>query len=42
MMIEVVQAFDRTPIVRLDSDDAAALERKIEAPGSSSPTGALG
>jgi acyl-CoA reductase-like NAD-dependent aldehyde dehydrogenase len=31
MMIEVVQAFDRTPIVRLDSDDAAALERKIEA-----------
>jgi acyl-CoA reductase-like NAD-dependent aldehyde dehydrogenase len=30
-MIEVVQAFDRTPIVRLDSDDAAALDRKIEA-----------
>jgi acyl-CoA reductase-like NAD-dependent aldehyde dehydrogenase len=29
-MIEVVQAFDRTPIVRLDSDDAAALDRKIE------------
>lgn len=31
MMIEVVQAFDRTPITRLDSDDAAALDRKIEA-----------
>jgi acyl-CoA reductase-like NAD-dependent aldehyde dehydrogenase len=30
-MIEVVQAFDRSPIVRLDSDDAAALDRKIEA-----------
>jgi acyl-CoA reductase-like NAD-dependent aldehyde dehydrogenase len=30
-MIEVVQAFDRTPIARLDSDDAAALDRKIEA-----------
>jgi hypothetical protein len=30
-MIEVVQAFDRTPIVRFDSDDAAALDRKIEA-----------
>ena len=29
-MIEVVQAFDRTPIARLDSDDAAALDRKIE------------
>jgi acyl-CoA reductase-like NAD-dependent aldehyde dehydrogenase len=29
-MIEVVQAFDRTPIAQLDSDGAAALERKIE------------
>ena len=30
-MIEVVQAFDRAPIARLDSDDAAVLDRKIEA-----------
>jgi acyl-CoA reductase-like NAD-dependent aldehyde dehydrogenase len=30
-MIEVVQAFDRTPITEIGSDDAAALERKIEA-----------
>ena len=30
-MIEVIQAFDRTPIVRLESDDRAALDRKIEA-----------
>jgi hypothetical protein len=30
-MIEVVQAFDRAPIAQPDSDDAAALERKIEA-----------
>src|SRR5437588_6700514 len=30
-MIEVVQAFDRTPIARLESDDRAALDRKIEA-----------
>ena len=29
-MIEVVQAFDRAPITQLDSDDATALERKIE------------
>ena len=29
-MIEVVQAFDRAPITRLESDDAAALERKLE------------
>ena len=29
-MIEVVQAFDRSPIAKLDSDDAAALDRKIE------------
>ena len=28
-MIEVVQAFDRAPITKLDSDDAAALEQKI-------------
>jgi len=30
-MIDVVQAFDRAPITQLDSDDAAALERKIQA-----------
>jgi acyl-CoA reductase-like NAD-dependent aldehyde dehydrogenase len=30
-MIDVVQAFDRTPIARLESDDGAALERKIVA-----------
>src|SRR5271166_1968417 len=30
-IIEVVQAFDRAPIAQLDSDDATALERKIEA-----------
>ena len=30
-MIEVVQAFDHAPIAQLDSDDAAALDRKIEA-----------
>jgi acyl-CoA reductase-like NAD-dependent aldehyde dehydrogenase len=30
-MIEVVQAFDRAPITRLESDDQAALERKIDA-----------
>ena len=30
-MIEVVQAFDRTPLTRLDSDDKAALDRKIDA-----------
>ena len=29
-MIQVVQAFDRTPIAELESDDAAALDRKIE------------
>jgi acyl-CoA reductase-like NAD-dependent aldehyde dehydrogenase len=28
-MIEVVQAFDRTPITQLASDDAASLEEKI-------------
>lgn len=27
----MAQAFDRAPIARLDSDDAAALDRKIEA-----------
>jgi hypothetical protein len=32
-MIEVVGAFDRAPIARLDSDDAAALDRKIETAG---------
>jgi len=30
-MIEVVEAFNRAPIARLDSDDAVALDRKIEA-----------
>src|ERR1700752_4725871 len=30
-MIQVVNAFDRTPIAQLDSDDATALERKIGA-----------
>src|SRR5580698_6337134 len=30
-MIQVVQAFDRAPITEIASDDAAALERKIEA-----------
>jgi acyl-CoA reductase-like NAD-dependent aldehyde dehydrogenase len=30
-VIDVVQAFDRTPIARLESDDRAALDRKIEA-----------
>src|SRR5580692_1110011 len=30
-MIEVVQAFDRALIAKLESDDAAALERKIQA-----------
>jgi acyl-CoA reductase-like NAD-dependent aldehyde dehydrogenase len=30
-MIEVVQAFDRTPITQVDGDDAAALDRKIAA-----------
>jgi hypothetical protein len=29
-MIEVVQAFDRAPITQLESDDAAALDRKNE------------
>ena len=29
-MLEVVQAFGRAPISRLDSDDEAALDRKIE------------
>lgn len=30
-MIEVVQAFDRAPIAQLEGDDAATLDRKIEA-----------
>ncbi|HEY4072224.1 MAG TPA: aldehyde dehydrogenase family protein [Herbaspirillum sp.] len=29
-MMEVFQAFDRAPIAQLDTDDAAALERKID------------
>ena len=29
-MIEVVQAFDRAPITRLECDDSAALDRNIE------------
>jgi len=30
-MLKVVQAFDRTPIVEIETDDAAALERKLQA-----------
>jgi acyl-CoA reductase-like NAD-dependent aldehyde dehydrogenase len=30
-MVEVVQAFDRAPIAKIDTDDAAALERKLQA-----------
>ncbi len=30
-MLKVVQAFDRAPIAEIDTDDAAALERKLEA-----------
>jgi len=30
-MLEVVQAFDHAPIAEIDTDDAAALERKLEA-----------
>jgi hypothetical protein len=30
-MIEVIEAFDRASIAKLESDDAAALERKIQA-----------
>ena len=30
-MLEVVQAFDRAPIVEIETDDAAALERKLQA-----------
>ncbi|HUN40716.1 MAG TPA: hypothetical protein VMU81_10530 [Acetobacteraceae bacterium] len=30
-MIEIVQAFDRTLIARLDSNDAPALDRRIAA-----------
>jgi len=30
-MIKVVQAFDRAPIREIETDDAAALERKLEA-----------
>ena len=30
-MIDVVQAYDRAPIARLDSDDAIELDRKIQA-----------
>jgi acyl-CoA reductase-like NAD-dependent aldehyde dehydrogenase len=31
VMIEIVQAFDRTPITRLASDDKVTLDRKIAA-----------
>jgi acyl-CoA reductase-like NAD-dependent aldehyde dehydrogenase len=31
MMLEVVQAFDRAPIAEIDTDDTAALERKLQA-----------
>jgi acyl-CoA reductase-like NAD-dependent aldehyde dehydrogenase len=30
-MLEVVQAFDRVPIAEIETDDAAALERKLQA-----------
>jgi len=30
-MLTVVQAFDRTPIAEIETDDAAALERKLQA-----------
>ena len=30
-MLKVVQAFDRSPIAEVDTDDAAALERKLQA-----------
>lgn len=30
-MLTVVQAFDRTPIAEIETDDAAALERKLRA-----------
>lgn len=30
-MLEVVQAFDRAPIAEIDPDDAATLERKLQA-----------
>lgn len=32
-MIEMVPAFDRAPVAQLANDDAAALDRKIEAAG---------
>jgi hypothetical protein len=41
-MIEVVQAFDRMPIARLESEDRAALDHKIKPPEGCSPTAALG
>lgn len=31
-MLKVVQAFDRAPIAEIETDDAAALERKLQAP----------
>ena len=30
-MLKVVQAFDRAPIAEIETDDAAALERKLQA-----------
>ena len=30
-MLQVVQAFDRAPIAEIATDDAAALERKLQA-----------
>ncbi|WP_162409730.1 hypothetical protein [Acuticoccus sediminis] len=30
-MLKVVQAFDRAPVAEIDTDDAAALERKLAA-----------
>ncbi len=31
MLLEVVRAFDRAPIAEIDPDNAAALERKLQA-----------
>ena len=36
-MIEVVQAFDRTPIARLESDDRAVLDPVIVKPAPVTP-----
>ena len=41
-MIEVVQAFDRTPITRLESDDARRSTARSKPPKGSSQTGMHG